>query len=81
LTERHRSHLDLAKDADAILRHARHDTVTAAKIDKHYHRQKRAESKRLRRHWRAKRKKLGKFGAASPIRDILLEAETDEPEA
>jgi hypothetical protein len=69
-----RSPLDLAKQADAILKGACCDTVIAAKIDKHYRRQKRAESK-LRRRWRAKRKKLGKFGAASPIREILPEAE------
>jgi len=60
--------LKLAKQADAILRRARCDTVTSAKMDRQYRRDKSAERKRFARHWRAKRKRLGKFGPASPVR-------------
>jgi hypothetical protein len=65
--------LDLAKQADAILKRARHDAMTGAKIDQQYRRQKRAESVRRARRWRAKRKKLGTFGPASPVRRIEVE--------
>jgi hypothetical protein len=61
---------DLAKEADEILEGAGCDTMTGAKIDQKYRRNKRAENKRLGRHRRARRKKLGKFGAASPVRNI-----------
>jgi hypothetical protein len=61
---------DLAKQGDAILKRARCDTVSGTKKDRHYRRNKRAEHKRLARHWRARRKKLGKLGAASPVRNI-----------
>jgi hypothetical protein len=42
-------------------------------MDKRYHRKKRAELKKRARQWRAKTKKLGKFGAASPVRVVLTE--------
>jgi hypothetical protein len=45
--------------------------VSGAKKDRHYRRNKRAESKRLARYRRAKRKQLGKFGAASAVRTIV----------
>jgi hypothetical protein len=61
---------NLLKQASAILKRARCDTITAAKKDRAYRRSKRAESQRLGRHWRARKKKLGKFGAASPVRII-----------
>ena len=62
--------LDLAKQADAILRRARCDTVTSAKMDRQYRRDKSAERKRLARHWRAKQKQLGTFGPASSVRTL-----------
>ena len=46
------------------------DTVTGAKQDRKYRRNKRAARKRLARLARARSKKLGKFGAASPVRNI-----------
>jgi hypothetical protein len=58
----------LAKQASAILKRARCDAVTGERKDHQYRRNKRAESKRLGRHWRAKQKKLGTFGPASPVR-------------
>jgi hypothetical protein len=61
---------ELAKEASAILKRARCDAMTGAKKDRDYRRNKRAESKRVGRQWRAKQKKLGKFGAASPVRNI-----------
>jgi hypothetical protein len=61
--------IDLAKAAEALLMKAGCDKTGAVK-DKRYRRNKRAESKRLRGHWRAERKKLGKLGAASPVRTI-----------
>jgi hypothetical protein len=61
---------DLAKQADALLKCARCDIITGVEQDKNYRRNKRAKSKRLRSHWRARRMKLGKFGAASPVRII-----------
>jgi hypothetical protein len=67
---RTRRRRELAKEASAILKRARCDTMTGAKQDRQYRRNKRAESKRFARHWRAGRKKLGKFGAASPVRNI-----------
>jgi hypothetical protein len=60
----------LAEQGDAILRRARCDAVTGAKQDRQYRRNKRAERKRFASHWRARGKKLGKFGAASPVRNI-----------
>jgi hypothetical protein len=66
----HRTRLNLAKQADVILKRARYDTMTGAKKDRHCRRNKRAERKRFARHWRAKRKKLGKFGPALPVRVI-----------
>jgi hypothetical protein len=62
--------LNLAQQADAILRGAHFDTTTSAKEDRQYRRKKRAESKRFARLLRARSKKLGKFGAASPVRNI-----------
>jgi hypothetical protein len=44
--------------------------MTGAKKDHHYRRNKSAEKKRLRYHWRARTKKLGRLGAASPVRII-----------
>jgi hypothetical protein len=61
---------DLARQADAILIRANCDITTGAKQDRKYRRNKRAERKRLTRHWRARTEKLGKFGAASPVRNI-----------
>ena len=60
--------LDLAKQADAILQRACCDTVTSAKMDRQYRRDKSAKRKRFARHWRAKHKQLGTFGPASPVR-------------
>jgi len=65
------SRLDLTRKADAILRGARCDAVTAARKDKHYRRNKQAKAKRLARVRRAKQKKFGKLGAASPVRRIV----------
>ena len=65
-----RSRFELAKQASAILKRAGCDAMTGANKDHHYRRNKRAERKRLARQWRAKRKNLGKFGAASPVRSI-----------
>ena len=48
--------LDLAKQADAILRRAHCDTVTSAKMDRQYRRDKNAKRKRFAGHWRAKQK-------------------------
>ena len=62
--------LDLAQQADAILTRANCDITTGAKQDRKYRRNKRAERKRLARLARARNKKLGKFGAASPVRNI-----------
>ena len=64
------SRLDLAKQADAILRRAHCDTVTSAKMDRQYCRDKSAERKRFARHRRAKQKQLGTFGPASPVRTL-----------
>lgn len=75
-----RTRLDLAKAANVLLKGARCDVMTGARKDRDYDRNKRAESKRLSRHRRARAKMLGKFGAASPVRDIPPEAETEEPE-
>ena len=64
------SRLNLAKQADAILRRARCDTVTSAKMDRQYRRDKSAERKRFARHWRGTQKQLGTFGPASPVRTL-----------
>jgi hypothetical protein len=67
------SRLDLAREADAILRRAHTDTLTGAVKDKHYRRNKRAESKYFLRHWRKKQARLGtSFGAASPVRSVSV---------
>jgi hypothetical protein len=68
-----RSRVKLAKEGDAILKHARCDTVTGAKKDRSYRRSKRAESKTRARRRRAKQKNLGTFGPASPGRHIEVE--------
>ena len=65
-----RNQLDLAKQADAILRRARYDAVTGAEKDREYRRTKRAERKLFGHRWRAKQKQLGTFGAASTVRTI-----------
>ena len=65
---------NLIKQASSILKRARCDAMTGAKKDHAYRRNKRAESQRLGRHWRAKKKKLGKLGAASPVRIIPAES-------
>jgi hypothetical protein len=62
--------LELAKQADAILKRARFDAMTGAKKDRDYRRNKRAESKRRGRQWRERQKKLGKLGSASAVRTI-----------
>jgi hypothetical protein len=61
---------ELAKEASAILKQARCNTMTGAKKDRDYRRNKRADSKRVGRQWRAKQRKLGKFGPASAVRTI-----------
>ena len=61
---------DLTNQADALLKGAGYDMITGVEKDKNYRRNKRAKSKRVHRHWRARSKKLGKFGAASPVRTI-----------
>jgi hypothetical protein len=61
---------ELLLKGSAILRRARRDAVTGAKKDRPYHLNKRAQNKRLGRHWRAKHKALGKLGAASPVRIV-----------
>src|SRR5262249_38110834 len=65
---------NLVKQASGILKRARCDAMTGAKKDHAYRRRKRAENKHLGRHWRTKKKKLGKFGAASPVRIIPAES-------
>ncbi len=60
----------LAEQADAILRDAQCDVITGASKDSQYCRDARAKAKRLSTHRRAKTKRLGKFGAASPVRHI-----------
>jgi hypothetical protein len=65
-----KSALSLAQQADAILKRARCDPETGAKQDRKYRRNKRAERKRFARLARARSKKLGKFGAASSVRNI-----------
>jgi len=69
--DKYRSRCDLARQADAMLRRARCDTVTGAKKDRQYHRAKKAERKRLARLSRARRKKLGTFGLPSPVKTIM----------
>jgi hypothetical protein len=74
---------DLQQQADAILKRARCDVITAEKQDRRYLRAKQAASKRLGRHRRAKAKKLGKLGAASTVRIITTvepETETKKPD-
>jgi hypothetical protein len=61
---------DLMTQADEILKRARCDAVTGAKKDRQFQKNKRAESRSLGRHWRARKKQLGKFGAASPVRHV-----------
>jgi hypothetical protein len=67
------SRLDLARQGDAILKRARCDSVTGAVRDRPYRRNKNAEQRRLARNSRARRKKLGTFGPASPGRRIEIE--------
>jgi hypothetical protein len=72
---------ELAKQASAILKRARCDAMTGAKKDGRYRRNKSAQNKRLGHHWRAKRKALGKLGAASPVKIVPPEgAETSGAE-
>ena len=66
---------ELAKEASAILKRARCNTMTGANKDRDYRRNKRAESKRLGRHQRARTKKLGKMGPASSVRIISVEGD------
>jgi hypothetical protein len=73
-----RSVPSLTKQASAILKRARCDAVSGARKDHHYRRAKRAESKRFGRHWRAKRKQLGKLGPASPGKHVDPDAEPKE---
>ena len=70
--------LALAKEADGLLKQARCNTMTGANKDRDYRRNRRAESKRLGRHQRARRKKLGKLGPASAVRIISAEEEQKE---
>ena len=51
-----RTRLDLAKAANVLLKGARCDVMTGARKDRDYDRNKRAESKRLSRHRRARSK-------------------------
>jgi hypothetical protein len=64
---------EYAKAADAILKRSRCDAITGARKDHEYRRKKRAESRRLARHWRKKTRKLGKLGPASPVKRIDME--------
>jgi hypothetical protein len=70
MSAKRRSRIELLLDGSEILRRARRDAVTGAKKDRPYRLNKNAENKRRGRHWRAKRKALGKLGAASPVRII-----------
>lgn len=63
----------LTKEADAILKRACCDTVTGAKHDRQYRRNKAAEAKRLAHYRRTRQKRLGTFGPASPARTINKE--------
>ena len=69
---------ELAKEASAILKAARCNTMTGANKDRAYRLNKRAESKRLGRHQRERVKKLGKLGPASDVRTINLEGDKKE---
>jgi hypothetical protein len=70
-----RTRFEFAKAGSALLKRDHRDGVSGAKLDKQYRRNKRAESKRLGRHWRAKRKKLGSLGPASPVRPVEVKEE------
>jgi hypothetical protein len=67
--------LDLLREGDVILKCARCDAVSGEKKDdKNYRRNKRAERKASKRHWREKQAKLGtSFGAASPARSVEVD--------
>jgi hypothetical protein len=65
--------LELARQADALLRDARIDAFTGMKRDKQFRRNKRAKNKVFAPHWRAKEARLGKFGRASPVRSVASE--------
>jgi hypothetical protein len=67
--------LDLAKQADDLLKRARCDAVTGEKKDRQYRRNKLAKNRKCAGHWRAKRKQLGKLGPASPGRHIAPSTE------
>jgi hypothetical protein len=69
--------LALCKQADALLRDAGCDTMSGARKDRAYHRNKCAESRRMRRHYRARCKRLGKFGKASSVRFIPVFCEEE----
>jgi hypothetical protein len=66
------SRLDMTRQGDAILKRARYDSITGALKDRQYYRNKNAEQRRRARHSRARRKKLGRFGPASPARRIEI---------
>jgi hypothetical protein len=62
--------LALCRQADALLKRAGCDTMSAARKDRAYRKAKRAESKRRLRHYRARCKRFGKLGKASGVRTI-----------
>ena len=82
IADRPASRFDLEKRASALLSRSGFDAVTGARMDKQYRRNKRAEAKVAARRCRQRKKKHGKFGAASPVRQIepaTREAEDPEP--
>ena len=62
----HRSRIELARQATAILRAANCDTVTGEKKSSQQAPEHRIAQQRLRE----KRMKLGTLGAASPVRSV-----------
>jgi hypothetical protein len=62
------SKIDLAKQADELLRRANCDALTGAKKNRRYRLNERAKNRKLGPHRREREKKLGKFGATSPVR-------------
>jgi hypothetical protein len=67
---------DLIKQATAILKGAGFDDMTGEKWDKQYRRNKRAKQKITIQRWRERTKRLGKFGAASPVRRPAMPEKT-----
>jgi hypothetical protein len=74
MTAKRPSRLDLAKQARAILKRAYCNAISGAKKNRRYRRNRNAENKVSGRYYRAGTKKLGKLGAASPVRMIPPDA-------